>query len=57
MSFTITLDVRDCEAKVKSIFAKELITDEDVKIANVYINKWKILTGWVERTELPIIPK
>jgi len=57
MSFTIELDIRTCEEKAKEIFAKPIISDADAELGKFFIEKWKRLSGWVEKTELPIIPK
>lgn len=46
--------VRNIENAIKRIFNKEVITDIDIDITNLLINKWKRLTSWVEKTENPI---
>jgi hypothetical protein len=48
------IEVRNIENAIKRIFNKEVITESDVRTANFLIEKWKKLTNWIERTELPI---
>lgn len=55
MSFTTDLEIKMCEDRAKEIFAKPIITDADAQLGKYFINKWKRLSGWVERTELPIV--
>ncbi len=57
MSFTTEIEIRMCEQRAKEIFAKPIITDADAQLGKYFIEKWKRLSGWIERTELPIIPK
>ncbi len=35
------------ENEIKSIFAKNTITDADVQLGNYLIKRWKKLTNWV----------
>jgi hypothetical protein len=55
MSFTTEIEIRRCELRAKEIFAKPTITDADAQLGKHLIEKWKRLTGWIERTELPIL--
>jgi hypothetical protein len=48
------IEVRNLENCIKQIFYKSEITESDVRTANFLIAKWKKLTNWIERTELPI---
>jgi hypothetical protein len=48
------IEVRNIENIIKRIFNKEVITETDIDIHNLLINKWKKLTNWVEKTENPI---
>jgi hypothetical protein len=54
---TTDVEIYTLEDSIKRIFYKKEITQEDVALANKFIAKWKLLTGWIERTELPIILK
>jgi hypothetical protein len=51
---TAEFEIRTLEDSIKRIFYKKEITQEDVALGNRFIAKWKLLTGWIERTELPI---
>ena len=48
------IEVRNIEDCIKRIFYKKEITQSDIMTANVLIEKWKKLTNWVEKTDLPI---
>ena len=48
------IEVRNLENCIKQIFYKSEITESDVRTANFLIEKWKKLTNWIERIELPI---
>ena len=50
-------EIKTIELTIKFIFFKKHLTQEDVANGNRLINKWKTLTGWVERTEHPILFK
>jgi hypothetical protein len=52
---TAEFEIRTLEDSIKRIFYKKEITQEDVALGNRFIAKWKLLTGWIERTELPIL--
>lgn len=52
---TTEFEIRNLENAIKHIFYKKEITQDDVTLANKFIAKWKLLTNWVERTELPIL--
>jgi hypothetical protein len=54
MSFTTNLEIRMCEDRAKEIFDKNNLTENDIERGVFFINKWKQLTGWVEKTECPI---
>lgn len=48
-------EINTIENTIKFIFNKETIDDDDVIIGNKLIDKWKRLTGWIERTEPVLI--
>lgn len=52
---TNEFQIKTIEDTIKFIFNKEIITDDDVVIGSRLIDKWKKLTGWVERTEPVLI--
>jgi hypothetical protein len=55
MEVSPELEAKMCESRVKEIFAKETLKEEDVALGNYFISKWKRLTNHVERTESPIV--
>ncbi len=55
MEMPIEVEAKMCADRAKEIFAKEHISDTDVQFGTYFINKWKKLTNWVERTESPIV--
>jgi hypothetical protein len=55
MEVSPELEAKMCESRIKEIFAKETIKEEDVALGNYFLNKWKRLTNHVERTENPIV--
>ena len=42
------------ERKIRDIFAKEYITQADVRRANALLRIWKVKNNWVEDTRNPI---
>jgi hypothetical protein len=44
------------EKEIRDIYAKDEITREDIKRANILFKDWKTLTGWIEDTRNPIRP-
>ena len=57
MEISTELEAKMCESRIKEIFAKETLKEEDVALGNYFITKWKRLTNHVERTESPIVEK
>lgn len=57
MEISTELEAKMCESRIKEIFAKKEINDEDVALGNYFMTKWKRLTNHVERTESPIVEK
>jgi len=55
MEISTELNAKMCESRIKEIFAKKKIYEEDVVLGNYFIKKWKKLTNHVERTENPIL--
>jgi len=47
-------EVKELEHEIKAIFYKDFIPSFLVRRANNLIARWKMLTGWKERTENPI---
>ena len=47
-------DVFTIECTLKNIFNKDVIRSIDVTMANNLLEKWKLLTGYVEDTVSPI---
>lgn len=47
-------EIKTIEATIKFIFYKKVLTQDDVIIGTRLINKWKKLSGWVERSAYPI---
>jgi hypothetical protein len=47
-------EIESLEKTIKFIFHKKDLTEDDVTNGNKFINQWKKLMGWVERTENPI---
>ena len=42
------------EKEIRDIYAKDEITQEDIKRANHLFKDWKTLSGWIEDTRNPI---
>jgi hypothetical protein len=55
METSTELQAKMCESRIKEIFAKETLKEEDVALGNYFLSKWKRLTNHVERTESPIV--
>lgn len=51
----IQVEIRNLERRLKEIFHKEKITQDDVNKSNKFMSRWKELTGHTERTECPIL--
>ena len=49
------IEIKLIEDRIKEIFVKDEITIDDVERGNYFINKWKTLMNWVERTEYPLV--
>lgn len=49
------LEIESLERTIKFIFYKKHLTEDDVANGNKLINQWKKLSGWVERTQNPIL--
>ena len=47
-------ELKTIESTIKFIFNKKELTQNDVIIGTRLINKWKKLSGWVERSAYPI---
>ena len=49
------LEIKTIENTVKFIFYKDNLMHDEVVYATKLIDKWKVLTNWVEQGELPML--